>query len=266
MDLELADRTALVTGSWRGTGSAIAATLAAEGSHVLVHGFEPGQPDAVVESITAAGGRATGVVADLGTDAGAAALAERAETVDVLINNYGAPGGSSWDSNDRWEAEWNDNVLTGVRTTQLCIPAMRSRGWGRVVFLGTVGSRMPGSNNPGYYAAKAGMHAMVRTLAIELRGTGVTANLVSPGLIATTEIRDALTRRYVRSHPDQGAAMVAWDDVAGWALQATMGNLTERFAEPADIARVVAFVASGPAWHINGADIAVDGGAVDAQK
>ncbi len=266
MDLDLHNKTALVTGSWRGTGSAIAGVLAAEGAHVLVHGFEAGQPDAVVESIVAAGGRATGVVADITSDAGAQDLGESAGTVDVLINNFGTPGGSSWTnpSSEIWAAEWNNNVLTGVRVAGLCTPAMRDRGWGRVIFLGTVGARMPGARNPGYYAAKAGMHALVRTLAVDLRGSGVTANLVSPGMIATPEIRELLTRRYQRQHPD-AAPETPWDDVASWALDTTMPNLNARFADPEDIARVVAFVAGGPAWHINGADIAVDGGAVDAR-
>lgn len=258
MDLGIAGKTALVTGSYRGTGAGIAHVLAAEGAKVIVHGFEPGQPDPVVEAITAAGGNASGAVADLRSDDGAKALADGAGAVDILVNNYGTPVGSSWDSMDDWAAEWDANVLSGVRVAQLCMPGMRARGWGRIIVLGTLGSRKPGTHSPGYYGAKAGLHAIVRTLAMELRGTGVTANLVSPGMIATAEVRAMLTRSAAKRDvgPD-------WADVERWGLDNAMPNLTERLPDPADIGRVVAFIASEAAWHITGADLAVDGGALD---
>ncbi len=261
MDLNLAGKTVLITGSYRGTGAGIAEVFAGEGATVLVHGFEPGQPDEVVEALTAGGGSAAGVVADITTDEGAATLADAAATVDVVVNNYGTPMKSGWESMDNWAEEWNRNVMAGVRVTQLCTPGMTERGWGRVVFVGTVGSKRPGAKNPGYYAAKAGLHAMVRTLAMDLRGTGVTANLVSPAMIATAEVREGLTKRAARA-----GAGDSWDDIQKWGLENVYANLNERIADPIDIGNVVAFVASEPAWHINGADIAVDGGAVDAVR
>ena len=259
MDLGLAGRTALITGSYRGTGAGIAHVLAEEGAHVIVHGFEPGQPDEVVAAIVANGGSATGIVASLDTDDGVASMRDELEGVDVLVNNYGTPSRSSWTSMDAWGDEWNRNVLTGARCTQAAIVGMRARNWGRVIFLGTVGTRMPGDRNVGYYTAKAGLPALVRTLAQELRGSGVTANLVSPGMIATTEVREMVTRRAQRAGVGD-----SWEEAQRWALENSMPNLTERLPEPADIGRVVAFVASEAAWHITGADIAVDGGAVDA--
>lgn len=259
MDLGLTGKRALVTGSHRGTGAAIARVLAEEGAQVLVHGFEPGQGDDVVAAIRATGGDATLVTGELTSDAGVAALAADLGDVDVLVNNYGAPMGSAWDSTDHWVEEWNVNILTGVRVAQSVAPRMAERGWGRIVFLGTVGSRRPGVTNPGYYGAKAGMHGVVRSLAQSLRGSGVTCNLVSPGMIATAEIRAAVTRRAARD-----GAGDTWEQAERWALRNTMRNLTERLAEPVDIARVVAFVASAAAWHVNGADIAVDGGTLDA--
>lgn len=259
MDLGLTGRTALITGSYRGTGAGIAKALAEEGAHVIIHGFEDGQPDATVEAITESGGSAVGVVADLASDDGVEAIRAELESADVLINNYGTPSRSSWTSMDAWADEWNRNVMTGARCTQAAIVGMRDRGWGRVIFLGTVGTRMPGDRNVGYYTAKAGLPALVRTLAQELRGTGVTANLVSPGMIATAEVRDMVTRRAQRDGVGE-----SWTDAERWALANTMPNLTERIPEPADIGRIVAFVASEAAWHITGADIPVDGGAVDA--
>lgn len=260
MDLGLAGKTVLVTGSYRGTGAGIAQVMADEGAHVLVHGFEEGQGEAVLDEIVAAGGSGTCVTADIATDEGCADLGSVTDTIDVLVNNYGTPSGSGWDSMNEWSQEWNRNVLTGVRVAQHCVPGMRDRGWGRVIFLGTVGSRMPGEHNPGYYGAKAGTHAIVRSLAMNLRGSGVTANLVSPGMIATDEVRAMFTRRAKRA-----GVTGDWSDVEEWAMTNAMGNLTGRIPDPVDIGQLVAFVASDLAWHINGADLAVDGGAVDAR-
>lgn len=258
MDLGLTGKRALVTGSYRGTGAGIARTLADEGATVIVHGFEDGQPDAVAAEIEATGGSVETLVADFRVDEEDGGVAP-IEGIDILVNNYGAPRGSSWDAIDDWAEEWNTNVLASVRATQACLPSMRERGWGRVIFLGTTGTRKPGTRNPGYYAAKSGVHTLVRTLAMECRGSGVTANLVSPGIIATDEVRDAMTRRAARAGVEGD-----WPAVEAWAVEHAWPNLTERIPDPADIGRFVAFVASEAAWHINGADLAIDGGAVDA--
>ncbi len=260
MDLGLAGKRALVTGSYRGTGAGIARVLADEGATVVVHGFEEGHPDAVAGEIAAAGGSAETLVADFRTDSGAAAAAAGAiGDVDILVNNSGAPVGSSWDEIDKWADEWNTNVMASVRATQVFLPSMRERGWGRVIFLGTVGAQRPGARNPGYYAAKSGLHTLVRTLAMECRGTGVTANLVSPGMIATAEVREMMTRRAARAGVEG-----EWSAVEAWTAAHAWPNLTERIPDPEDIGRFVAFVASDAAWHINGADLPIDGGALDA--
>lgn len=259
MDLGLHGRTALITGSYRGTGRGIASVLAAEGAHVVIHGFEPGQVDPVVAELQEAGGSAESVVADITTDAGAAALDDVAARTDVLVNNYGTPVGSSWTDIDGWDREWNINVMTGARVTQRCTPGMRDRGWGRVIFIGTIGTRRPGNRNVAYYGAKTALVTLVRTLAMDLRGSGVTANLVSPGMIATAEVQEMVTRRAARDGRGE-----SWDDAERWALDHSMPNLTERIPTPRDIGAVVAMVAGEPAWHINGADLAVDGGAIDA--
>ena len=237
----------------------MARVFAAEGAHVLVHGRSAGEAAAVVDGIAAAGGSAEEVVGDLTTDEGAAAMMASVGSVDVLVANLGAPGASNWESMDNWAAEWDANVLVGIRATQAVMPTMRDTGWGRIIFIGTVGSRRPGAKNPGYYGAKAALHNIVRSLAKELRGSGVTANLVSPGMIATAEVRASLT-----AHAERRGRVTEWDEVERRAVSSIMPNLTDRLPEPEDIGRLVAYVASEGAWHINGADLAIDGGALDA--
>jgi 3-oxoacyl-[acyl-carrier protein] reductase len=261
VDLGLARRRALVTGSYRGTGAGIARVLAREGAEVIVHGGEPGQGADVVAGIVAEGGAASLATGDLASDAAVGEMIAAVGPIDVLVNNSGAPSGSTWESMERWAEEWDRNMLAGVRTAQAVLPTMRTSGWGRIVFVGTVGTRMPSTRSPGYYGAKAGLHAICRSLAQELRGSGVTCNLISPGMIATDEVKASLTRRAERD--GEGAS---WEQAQRWALRTAMPNLTERIPEPEDIGRVVALVVSDAAWHINGAEIAVDGGTLDARS
>ena len=265
MDLGLSTRTALVTGGYRGTGSAIAMELAREGALVLVHGFEPEQPDAVVEAILAEGHRAVGVVGDINRDAGAEALVEAVdracERVDVLVNNYGVAEGGSWQgtSTDAWIEQYQKNVLSGVRMVQAFSPAMRDAGWGRIVWLGTIGSTRPAARMPHYYAAKASLPNVIVSLAKELAGTGITVNLVSPGMIATDEVKAALTRRAQKQGWGEDWAVIARE-----GLREMLGQPFGRIAETEEVAALVAFVASERAAAINGANLRIDGGATDS--
>ena len=264
MDLGLADKVVLITGSHRGTGAGTAKVFAAEGARVVVHGFEEGQGTALVAELVAAGHHANLVTGDVMTEEGADSLAAQVAeigSVDVLVNNYGAPGRTSWDTPAAdWVDGWERNVLSAVRVTQKFLPGMRERGWGRVIFLGTIGTERPGRKNPDYYGAKAAIPALVRSLAQELRGSGVTANLVSPGMIATAEVQAGVIAGHQRATGTAGD----WAEAEKWALANRMPNLTERIPAPEDIGRFVAFVASEAAWHLHGADLKVDGGAIDA--
>jgi NAD(P)-dependent dehydrogenase (short-subunit alcohol dehydrogenase family) len=264
MDLGLAGRTALVTGSHRGTGAGIARVLAREGATVVVHGLEPGQADAVAREIEAEGGRVYTASGDVRTGEGARAAAEEAlevaGSVDVLVNNYGAAAGGGW--LDGSDADWLDmvetNVLSGARMVRHLVPAMVERGWGRVVFVGTVGSRRPRPRMPGYYAAKAGLPNMVVGLAQELAGSGVTVNCVSPGLVATAEVRAGLERRAARE--GWGGD---WAEIERRAAREVMPNPSGRIGTPEEVGALVAFLCGERAGYVNGADLRIDGGAAD---
>ena len=259
MDLSLKGKTALITGSYRGTGAGIASCLAGEGAKVFIHGFNSGDAAAVSQQITAQGGVAEPVDADLFTEDGISKLRDTVSGIDILINNYGSPSGSSWSSIEKWSDEWERNVHVGVKVTQAFLGGMKEHNWGRIVFVGTVGVNKPSTHSPGYYGAKASLHAIVRTLAQEVSGTGITANVVNPGMIATSEVREMLTQAAEKRNLDTD-----WESVHKWAAEKYMPNLTGRLPDPNDIGRIISFLVSEPAWYINGASIAVDGGSLDA--
>jgi len=264
MDLGLAGRTALVTGSWRGTGAGIAEVLAREGADVLVHGLEPGQAEPVADRLRGKGLSARPVTGDITTDAGANALVAELDglgvAVDVLVNNYGVAEGGDWahTRTAEWIALYERNVLSGVRLVQACAEDMRARGWGRIVFLGTVGGLRPAARMPHYYASKAVLPNICTSLARWLAGSGVTVNLISPGVIATAEVRHAFLRR-----AEKRGWGSDWAVVQREAVREMFGGAVSRIAEVEEVASLVAFVASAHAGYINGANLRIDGGAAD---
>ena len=265
MDLGLAGRFALVTGSWRGTGAGIASVLAAEGATVLVHGLQPGQADATVAAITEAGGRAHAVHGDIRTDLGTEDLRTSVgavtDRVDIVVNNYGVADGTTWEdaTGDSWHASFDTNVVSALRVVDLFVGPMRQDGWGRIVFVATVGATRPGERMPEYYAAKGALPAVTVSLAKHLAGEGVTVNCVSPGLIATAEVIE----RSATAAERKGLG-TDWPTVERYLLDHVMANPSGRVPFPEDIGRVVAMVVGEPGWHINGAHLRVDGGAADA--
>ena len=255
MDLQLKRRTALVTGSYRGTGLIIAETLLGEGVDVLVHGLKPGQAEAAVEEI---GGGAP-VTGDITTDAGAqalvAAVAER--PVEILINNYGTADPGSWatSSAEDWIDSYQKNVLSAQRMIQAFLPGMQHRDWGRIINLGTVGSSRPNARMPGYYAAKGALANMSVGLAKAVAGTGIRVNLVSPGLILTPEVEQA----YMEKGRQSGWG-TTWAEVEPHVAKDIP---IRRIARREEVANLVAFLASPLADAIHGQNIRIDGGAVD---
>jgi 3-oxoacyl-[acyl-carrier protein] reductase len=268
MNFGLTGKRVLVTGSWRGTGNAIACAFAREGADVLVHGFEEGQADTAVCAMLDAKLVATPVTGDLLTDAGAKSFAARilaGGVVDVLVNNYGTAAGARWDDDGTgdWIEMYERNVLSGVRIAKLLVPAMRRRGQGRVIFLGTVGAVRPRAVMPGYYAAKAALPAVVVSLAKELAGSGITVNCVSPGVVRTAEVE-----QHFRARAERKGWGDDWNEIERRAIDETIGagSAATRFGRLEEIAATVVFLASEQAAYINGVDLRVDGGAADCVR
>lgn len=255
MELGLQLRTALVSGSHRGTGMIIARHLAREGARVLVHGLEPGQAEAAVESL----GCGIPVTGDITHDAGAEAVAAACagEAVDILVNNYGTAEAGSWSDTDTagWIDAYQKNVLSAQRLTRAFLPGMRERGWGRIINLGTVGSTRPAARMPHYYAAKGALATATMSLAKEVAGTGIRVNLVSPGLIHTPEVEAAFLARGRRE---------GWgEDWATVEPQVAADIPIRRIVRREEVADLVAFLASPLADALHGQNIRIDGGALD---
>jgi 3-oxoacyl-[acyl-carrier protein] reductase len=134
---------------------------------------------------------------------------------------------------------------------------MSERGWGRIVWLGTIGGLRPAARMPHYYASKAVLPTLCVSLAKELAGTGITVNLVNPGLIATAEVKEQMARRRAESDgPNEQTGRNSW-------ARALLDNPIGRMAEIEEVASLVAYLAGERSGAINGANLRVDGGAAD---
>ncbi|MGW3998672.1 SDR family NAD(P)-dependent oxidoreductase [Amycolatopsis sp. NPDC004772] len=255
MDLEIAGKRALVTGSSAGLGEAIARLLAAEGAAVVVHGRNAARTEQVAAAIGAAGI----ALGDLSTDAGADAVAAAAGDVDILVNNAGAYDHLGWgDATPAdWTAMYEANVVSAVRMIHRCVPGMRERGWGRVVQIGGGLAIQPLAMQPHYTATLAARHNLAVSLARDLAGTGVTSNVVSPGAILVDSVRELLT-----SIAPQHGWGTAWEDIERAAARDLVPNDTGRLGRPEEIAAAVGYLVSPAAAYVSGATIRVDGGTI----
>jgi len=260
MDLDLRSKRVLVSGSSRGTGAGIARVLAREGAIVFIHGFELEAAEVVARSIRDEGFDARAVAGDIRTDVGARDVAASTGEVDILVNNYGVAESGSWQSpTSDWIDIYEKNVLSGVRLVQALTSGMKSRGWGRVVFVSTVGYARPNSRMPHYYASKMALINMTLSLAKELAHTGITVNCISPGIIATAEIREMYERRAIQQGEPSD-----WSALEQKIVRGDMPNPAGIVGTPEDIGELVAFLASERARYINAANIRIDGGASDS--
>ncbi|CAM5721250.1 MULTISPECIES: SDR family NAD(P)-dependent oxidoreductase [Streptomyces] len=262
MDLNLNGRRALVTGSSAGLGEATAKLLAAEGAAVVVHGRDKDRTEKVAQDIRNAGGTATTVLGDLADDEAAAQVARAATAdgpVDILVNNAGFYRHLSWAeaAPDEWRDTYNVNVVSSVRMIQHLVPAMRERGWGRVITIGGGLASQPMNTHPQYNATLAARHNLAVSLARDLKGTGVTSNVVSPGAILVEATKDLVTE----IGPARGWGDT-WEEIQPNAVNALIPNDQERFGDPDEIAGAVAYLCSDYAQYISGATIRVDGGLI----
>jgi 3-oxoacyl-[acyl-carrier protein] reductase len=240
-------RVALVTGSSRGIGKAIALRLAGDGCAVAVNYRERrDEAEQVVQQITAAGGRAVAIAADVAKADQCVSLVEQTQSqlgpVDILINNAGVLfRGDLLDFDfSQMEGMRNVNVDGLVRVTRGVADGMKQRGWGRIVNLTSIaalGTSMAGTTF--YAATKAAVIVLTRRFALDLGPSGITVNAIAPGFIKT--------------------------DMAGNTPTDTMAAkaMMRRVGKPEDIASATAFLVSEEAGFITAQVLTVDGGRTD---
>ena len=262
MDLGLAGKWALVTGSSAGIGETIARTLAREGTKVIVHGRDAGRTESVVAAIRASGGTAAMAIGDLATDDGAMHVAREALAasggIDILVNNAGSYALRFWleTTAETWRNAYETDVLSAVRMIKALVPAMRERKWGRIINIGTGLATTPEDALADYGAAKAALLNATVSLSKALARTGITVNSVSPGLIHTGGVEEVLKTHAARAgwKDDWGVVQINW-------FEQVLGNKTvDRLGTPQEVADFVAFVSSPLAGYINGANLRIDGG------
>ncbi|MEK6276069.1 MAG: SDR family oxidoreductase [Actinomycetota bacterium] len=257
MDLGLADRVCVVTGSTSGIGLAAAQMLTAEGAQVVVCGRDSGR----VELARAGTGAALGVTCDL-TEPGAPEQligeATRAlGRVDCLVNNVGLAYQADFDelSDDQWDEMWQLNVMSFVRSIRAVLPGMRERGRGVIVNVASTSAKRPSTSMPNYSVTKAAVLSLSRLVADLYAKDGIRSNAIAPGPTATEAwlapggLADQQARRTGKPRDE------VLDAVA-------KGRPLGRLAQPDEIAAVIVFLCSDRANYVTGSAWSADGGTV----
>lgn len=257
MNLQLENKTALVTGSTKGIGFAIAKALAAEGAKVIVNGRSEASSRAAADQISKT---ARGVAADVSTAAGCETLIKAAGAVDILVNNAGIfePKPFAEIPDADWERFYHVNVMSTVRLTRALLPGMLARNWGRVIFISSESGVQIPEEMIHYGMTKAAELALVNGIARLTKATGVTVNAVLPGPTASEGVTEFVSQ--LAGQARQTPAEFEKDFFRG--VRPT--SLLQRFATVEEVANTVTFICSPLASATNGAAVRVDGGVVRA--
>ena len=260
MDLKLTGKLALISGSTKGIGFASAELLAAEGCRVIVNGRTDAAVDEAIGRIRTAAPKADvqGYAGDLATAAGVTGLVQRFPAVDILINNVGIFERKPFDQtpDEDWQRFFDVNVMSGVRLSRAYLPGMKQRNWGRIVFISSESGIQIPHDMVHYGMTKSAQLAISRGLAEGCAGTGVTVNAVLPGPTLTEGNRAGIAKR---------AAGRPFPEVEKEFFQVVRPtSLLKRYAQPEEVAPLIAYVCSPLSAMTNGAALRVEGGVVKA--
>jgi 3-hydroxybutyrate dehydrogenase len=254
----LQGKTALVTGSTSGIGLAIARTLASAGANVMLNGFGDAAAIEATRTEIAGGGTKAGYDgADL-TDAEAIErlvrrTAEEIGPVDILVNNAGMQHVAPVDAFpvDKWNLVIALNLSAAFHTIRLALPAMKERGWGRIINTASAHSLVASPNKSAYVAAKHGITGLTKTVALEVAQAGITANCISPGYVWTplveNQIPDTMRTRGLTREQVMNDVLLA-------------AQPTKQFVTVDQVAALALFLCRDEAAAITGANLSMDGG------
>ena len=258
MDLELKNKSALVTASSGGIGLEIARSLAVEGAEVIVNGRSQRNVDEAISNILNRhpGAKLIPLVADNGTTAGCEQTISAFSQVDILINNLGIYEAVDFfnETDEDWRKLFEVNIMSGVRLARHYLKHMLGRNYGRVVFISSESGISPAPEMAHYSATKTMQLGISRSLAELTRGTRVTVNSVLPGPTRTESVE-----KFIRDvYPDISLA----EAERKFMSNNRPSSLIARLINPAEIADVVTFVVSERGSIINGSSIRAEGGLI----
>jgi NAD(P)-dependent dehydrogenase (short-subunit alcohol dehydrogenase family) len=247
----LAGQTALVTGAGTGIGAEIARTFAKAGAAVVVNDLREPSADIVAKEITASGGKAIGLGADVSDPSAVNAMMQWASKqlgpITILVNNAGIYPIQTFDQQDvaSWRHHLEVNLSSAFYCCKAVVPMMKERKYGKIINLSSVTFLLGAGNSPAYVAAKGGMVGLTRNLASELGPFNICANVLSPGLVDTDGCRQIMGQGlFTQEHIDRIIAQ----------------QCIKRHLQPRDMANVALFLASPASDCITGQFIEADGG------
>lgn len=246
----LKGKRALVTGSTSGIGLAVARALHSEGAEVILNGFgDQGEIAAMQEEL----GGAQHFATDLTNVGAVEAMMAEAGPLDILVNNAGMQYVSPVEDfpTEKWDQIIALNLTAPFHTTRLAVPAMKAKGWGRLINTASAHSLTASPFKSAYNASKHGIAGFTKTVALELAQTGVTANCISPGYVWTPLIEGQI--------PDTMKARgLSREEVINDVLLAKQP--TKKFVQPAEVGALAVFLCREEAGNVTGANWSIDGG------